>query len=484
MSKIEEFIHSMKDKQIELHSCILKKEDQTYYQSASYPYTLDQPQMLFSVSKSFVSIAIGYLYEQNLIQLDDYVLDYFVEYKSHASFKLQQLRIVHLLTMTSGSGKEQQIFTSKNWLDTYFTTPFLYTPGTHFIYNNMDTYILSVLVSKITGVSCNEYLYQHLFKPLGIEKPLWDKCTLGYNTGGWGLYLSPNQLLTISEAIVNNHEVLPLKYLEWMFEKKVGTKHSSCESYHHGYGFLIWMNPDGLGAWMDGIFGQIVLLDKTSKSIMIVTANAIDTSELYKEVFNLWQELINNELEKEQQALNSLEIISHFDHQYIDPYLNTKYVFKTSTHSLLPLPIRFLEKQKDEAEFFKLIRNEHLTLYWNENQMTNLLYIGINGEYIESQILLYEKIFHVACSGYVNDEHQLVIKVVFLQYPYTRFLQFDFIQEKKMLVKFNEKPRVDELIDHYAYMLDFTPLKTLNTWIIEHSYHLVEHSAIAIKSKK
>jgi CubicO group peptidase (beta-lactamase class C family) len=44
-----------------------------------------------------------------------------------------------------------------------------YEAGAWFVYNTAATYMLSAILTKLTGESLVEYLEPRLFKPLGIE---------------------------------------------------------------------------------------------------------------------------------------------------------------------------------------------------------------------------------------------------------------------------------------------------------------------------
>ncbi len=482
MKAIDEFLTQIQKEQIELHSCIIKKKENYLYKEALLPYSLDQPQMLFSISKSFVSLAIGYLFEEKRLRLNDAVLDFFPEYFLKASPYLHELKIIHLLTMTSGNTKEQAIFNEENWVEAYFKQTFTYRPGQYFHYNNMDVYLLSVIITKITGLPCNEYLYEKLFKPLEIDYPHWDVCCLGYNTGGWGLYLSPNDLAKIAEALVTQNPILPLKYLDKMINKKVTLNQT--QFYKQGYGFLCWLNPENMGARFEGIFGQLVLFSTMQECFMIITANCLNTSKLYPLLFDLWGKIVNEDLEESCKVLSFHEKSISVHTNQFNEIVNELYSFYLSNISILPIPIRFLEKQTGVAESFMFIQNHHqLLLHWEEHHTHNRIHIGMDESYRYSKVLLYEKVFTVAALGWFETSTTLHVRLVFLEYPYSRELIFNILSQKKIVLYIEEFPSVEEVLNQYAYMLSFTPFVQLNTWLVERRYHLIAPNHVAIKKR-
>ena len=61
--------------------------------------------------------------------------------------------------------------------------------------------MLSAILSKVTGMSMLDYLNERMFKPLGIEKPFWEKDVAGNNVAGWGLYMKSEDLAKFFFAV-------------------------------------------------------------------------------------------------------------------------------------------------------------------------------------------------------------------------------------------------------------------------------------------
>ena len=76
----------------------------------------------------------------------------------------------------------------------FLRQPVAHPPGTHFIYNNAASFMLSAIVQRLTGLPLVDYLVPRLFGPLGIERPVWDSTPSGVNFGGWGLYLTTEDI--------------------------------------------------------------------------------------------------------------------------------------------------------------------------------------------------------------------------------------------------------------------------------------------------
>lgn len=79
-------------------------------------------------------------------------------------------------------------------------------PGERFAYDSIDTYLLSAIVQRVTGMKMMDYLKQRLFLPLGITEAYWEESPEGINSGGWGLYLQPESLAKFGQLLLNKGE--------------------------------------------------------------------------------------------------------------------------------------------------------------------------------------------------------------------------------------------------------------------------------------
>src|ERR1035437_8451217 len=190
-SAILAFLDAVQRDDRELHSLMLLRRGTVVAEGYWEPYRAASPHMLFSLSKSFTSTAIGMLVAEGRLSVDDLVLDYFPdEAPKSPSANLRAMRVRHLLTMTTGHSSEpnrQNFAPGLTWAGGFLVHPVEHEPGTHFVYNSAATYMLSAIAQRITGERLIHYLQSRLFVPLGIENPTWETSPEGIDTGGWGL---------------------------------------------------------------------------------------------------------------------------------------------------------------------------------------------------------------------------------------------------------------------------------------------------------
>ena len=137
------------------------------------PYTKDTLHRMFSVTKSFVSLAIGLLADEGRISLDDHIADYFPEKQPETGVHpyMQMLTIRQMLTMrTCHDVNAYKIGGSPDWVGSFFTVTPDHVPGTNFSYDTASTHTLGALVEKLTGMELLDYLRTKFLDELSFSK--------------------------------------------------------------------------------------------------------------------------------------------------------------------------------------------------------------------------------------------------------------------------------------------------------------------------
>ena len=111
------FVDEAEQKLDALHSLMIVRHGQVVAEGWWGPYAADEPHMLFSLSKSFTSTAVGLAIADGKLKLDDPVLGFFPdEAPAEPSANLKAMRIRDLLTMSTGHHEEdvQATFPSRS----------------------------------------------------------------------------------------------------------------------------------------------------------------------------------------------------------------------------------------------------------------------------------------------------------------------------------------------------------------------------------
>src|SRR6185369_7019363 len=124
--------------------------------------------VLYSLSKSFTSTAVGLAIAQGKLSIDDEVLKFFPDdAPTNASSNLKAMRVRDLLMMSTGHQDEPPTAPDVISAKTFFDKPVPHLPGTHFKYNTAATFMQSAIVQKVTGQTVLDFLRPRLFEPIG-----------------------------------------------------------------------------------------------------------------------------------------------------------------------------------------------------------------------------------------------------------------------------------------------------------------------------
>jgi CubicO group peptidase (beta-lactamase class C family) len=295
-NQVRLFVEAVDQKVRTLHSFMLVRYGKVVAEGWWKPQTPDTPHVLHSLSKSFTSTAIGIAISEGRLGLHDCVLDYFPEYApENPSDNLKSMRVQDLLCMSTGHESEPNARSAEKipWAKTFLANPVPFKPGTHFLYNSVATYMLSAIIQKVTGEKLVDYLTPRLFDPLGIDKPKWDECPDGINTGGWGLYLRTEDIakfgqLYLQQGIWNGRELAPAAWIRLATSKQASNGSNPLSDWDQGYGFQFWMcrNRAYRG---DGMNGQFCIVLPDQDAIIAITA---DTPDMQGVLDIVWEYLL------------------------------------------------------------------------------------------------------------------------------------------------------------------------------------------------
>src|SRR4051794_41534913 len=88
---------------IECHSIMVVHQGQVVAEGWWAPYSAERPHLLYSLTKSFTSVAVGLAIADGLLSLDDRVVDVLPDHvPAGVSEQGRRLTVHHLLSMTAG----------------------------------------------------------------------------------------------------------------------------------------------------------------------------------------------------------------------------------------------------------------------------------------------------------------------------------------------------------------------------------------------
>ena len=101
-SDILSYIKKLDEARLATHSVIIARHGNIIFEKYWEPYKKDELHRIYSATKSFVAIAIGFLEQDGLIDLDDPIIKYFPEEsKDLKDENMRNQTIRHMLMMST-----------------------------------------------------------------------------------------------------------------------------------------------------------------------------------------------------------------------------------------------------------------------------------------------------------------------------------------------------------------------------------------------
>ena len=281
----------------EVHVLLVVKDGKVVYEHYRPDHQPESRHILWSASKTFTATAVGFAVQDGLLSVDDKVVKFFTddELPAERSAWLEQMTVKNLLTMSSGfdpfHAGVSDFGRDYDWAATELQRPMYFEPGTRFRYDSMDSYLVSVIVSRVTGKRMDDYLNEKLFKPLGIKEYYWEHSPQNYTAGGGGLFIRPESLAKMGQFLLQKGEWEGRQLLNpsWIEEatapqimQYAGTdptpeqleKYASDDKMM-GYGYQVWCCPGGF--CLDGAHGQYCYVIPEKQLVVVCFASTRNT---------------------------------------------------------------------------------------------------------------------------------------------------------------------------------------------------------------
>lgn len=449
---VQAFIDRCIEENKELHSLMVLRHGKVACEAYRDPYGPEHKHMMYSVSKSFTSTAIGFAIDEGLFGLETKFVEIFPEARGNKPDPyLEKMTVEDLLTMRSGLSVTPFMDKTKDrWFHDIINSSWVSEPGTQFLYISENMYLLCCIIHKMTGKTVLQYLEPRLFKPLGIIDPFWETCPRGVEAGGWGLMIRTEDLAKFTLCYAQGgkfagKQVIP----EWW--TKAATSYHSDNSMNEeldskqGYGYCFWRNGGYKNSYRaDGMFSQFGIVFEDLDACFIMTGGEIDEQRMRDVIWDFFPKAFSDDLSEEDAVPVSIPAYPRLPKRprsFTEKQLQgKKIVFGKSPilniagfpTSVVTLPAAFMARDKAgniTNVSFDSFENE-LVMRWTEGPEANLIHIGMDGEYRWDNIVLGHIPYTTCAVGCWNSERELEIHIRAIETTAERVLVLTFADGK------------------------------------------------------
>lgn len=258
-SDIKEYINMLENRHLSTHQIMMVRHGKVFYENYWKPFHKDYLHRMYSVSKSFVAIAIGFLKQEGKIDLDAPAISYLDEsITKNANEYVKNQTIRNMLMMSTGKPTESISWFSQkpeDRLKHYFDessragTPKI--PGTLFEYDSPGTYVLGSIAEIVSGKPLIEYLREKCLDKIGFSKEAYFlTCPGGHSWCDSALLCKASDLAKAVMFMMNGgawegEQILDAEYAKEATSNLIDTNragHLLPSAY--GYGYQIWRTRD------------------------------------------------------------------------------------------------------------------------------------------------------------------------------------------------------------------------------------------------
>jgi len=305
-SAVLRFIERLEKKQLCMHSFIMLRHGKIAAEGYYPPFHKDKFHRMYSISKTFVAVAVGLMADEGLISLDDKIADYFTEMlPENVHPYIAAMTIRDLLMMATPFDNDTYNQHDENWVWTFFNTPPTHPPGTIFSYNTAATVTLTALVEKLTGMNFLDYMRPRLLDVIGFSKDAWCiKRPEGGSWGGSGVLCTPRDLAKFALVLLNkgkwgDRQLVSEQYVTEAVSRQIDNSvNSKYPELCFGYGYQIWRTRNS-GFALLGMGSQYAVCLPDKDFILVTTCDSQSFDTGYCDVLDsLWEEIypfLNNE---------------------------------------------------------------------------------------------------------------------------------------------------------------------------------------------
>ena len=476
---VRAFVESLEENNFRYHSLFILRAGKVAAECHRYPFSPDMPHIMYSISKSVTACAVGLAIEEGYLTLDTSIAEVFPEYvPENDAEAFGEIKVRNLLNMTSGKFPSYMANKTKGeWIRQFANSKWYAKPGEKFKYINENPYMLCAMLCRLTGMTVTEFLTPRLWEPRGVRPPYWETDETGTESGGWGLFLTPESFAKFTLMIhqggrFGGRQIIPEAFLQEATSFQTATEETG-DNARGGYGYCFWIRNEN--EYLScGVFGQIGLCIR-DKDLCVVTVSGDGHTD---HVYNAAEALASAVTEPSLPATDPTELNAFLTSRAIDvlpePALRSPmeetiqdkilWFQKPMSANLVGfppsvLPVVAVYMTKDRAgnmdRFQIRFCGDYALFQWREGDETCCVQMGMDGRYRVSRITLAGTRYTIYAAAFWTDENTLEVRIRPVESIGIRYLTFSF-RGKKVQLATRSEPSLEEVLEDVRFTVDET----------------------------
>lgn len=298
-SAVKNFIDRLEADGLTMHGFAMSDQGRLLAEGYWAPFTAASLHRMYSVGKSFVSLAIGLLQEEGRLRLDDGICGYFRDKCPAEGVHpwIGQMTIRNMLTMTTCHRQTTYKRYKGDWVESFFHVEPSNLPGAVFSYDTSATHVLAALAERLSGKKLMDYLREKAFDKIGVSRAAYYmEDPYGVSQGGSGLNCTLRDLLAVAELVADGgcyrgEQLLPAGYLEEALRCQITTIQQPAYDEQLGYGYQIWQGRHG-SFYFYGIGGQLAVCFPRERFVLVTMGDTLDNKNGIKDIFDAFETCI------------------------------------------------------------------------------------------------------------------------------------------------------------------------------------------------
>lgn len=241
------FLQRIDRERINMHGFLLVRHNRIAAEGYWAPWLAERKHRMYSISKSFVALAVGMMIDEGQLSLDDRVANYFPDKVPETLHPwLADSTVRNLLTMATAHSSTSYTRDDPDWVWTFFNKHPSHPPGTIFSYDTAATVVLTAIVEQLAGMPFLDFMRPRFLDRIGFSADAW--CVRrpeGGSWGGSGVICTLRDLAKVALTCLNRgrwgaEQLLPEAYVRAATAKQIDNRLGG----NDGYGYQIWCEKE------------------------------------------------------------------------------------------------------------------------------------------------------------------------------------------------------------------------------------------------